>query len=57
MKRIFFLLCLLSCLIGCGSREGGLVTEQGEMTLKELQEMQAASLAAEEAATSEDKEE
>ena len=50
MKRIFFLLCFLPCLIGCESRQGGLVTDQGEMTLEELQAMQAASIAAEEAA-------
>lgn len=51
MKRIFFLLCLLPCLIGCDSPQGGLVTEQSEMTLEELQAMQAASIAAETAAT------
>ncbi len=48
MMKKTLLLCLLCGLVGfagCGSPEGGLVTEQGTMTFQELQEMQAKSLA------------
>ena len=53
MKRTFALLCLLSCFIGCGSRQGGSVIDNSnnKMTLEELQAMQAASLAAEKRAS------
>ena len=55
MKRTLALLCLLSCLVGCDSRQGGSVVDNSnnKMTLEELQAMQAASLAAEETATEE----
>ena len=48
-KNVIGFACVVLCMIsfvGCGSEQGGLVTDQGSMTLEEFEAARAASNAA-----------